>query len=71
MNIKEAIESTKTLTPTEKALLAHCLISSLETVHETDVDTEWADLSEKRYSDIVSGSVETVSWDQIKKSVRD
>lgn len=70
MNIKEALETTKTLTPTDKALLAHCLISSLETIHDTDVDTAWADLSEKRYDEIFSGSVKTVSWEQVKKSVK-
>ena len=71
MNIRQAIETTKSLNPRDKALLAHCLISSLETTHDSNVDNAWAELSEKRYTEIVSGVVETVSWESIKKSVRD
>lgn len=70
MNIKDAIESTKRLNATDRALLAHCLIASLETIQDSNVDNAWADLSEKRYSNLVSGAVEAVSWEHVKKSVR-
>ena len=70
MNIKQAIETTRNLNANDKALLAHCLISSLETSQDVDVDNAWAELSEKRYSELVSGTVESVSWQSIKKSVR-
>lgn len=70
MNIKQAIEITRNLNSNDKALLAHCLISSLETSQDVDVDNAWAELSEKRYSELVSGTVEPASWNSIKKSVR-
>jgi len=70
MNIRQAIETTKSLSPHDKALLAHCLISSLETVQDENVDRAWAELSEKRYTEIVSGTVGAVSWESIKNSVR-
>ena len=70
MNIRQAIETTKKLNSNDKALLAHCLISSLETTSDSGVDSAWADLSEKRYTEITSGAVETVSWESIKNSVR-
>ncbi len=70
MNIRQVIEETKNLNSNERALLAHCLISSLETRQDEGVDHAWAKLSEKRYSELVSGAVESVSWDSIKNEVR-
>ena len=70
MNIRQVIEETKNLNSNERALLAHCLISSLETSQDEGVDHAWANLSEERYSELVSGAVEPVSWDSIKKEVR-
>jgi hypothetical protein len=70
MNLRQAIETTKELNSNEKALLAHCLISSLELTQDDNIDNAWAELSEKRYAEMVSGSVEAVSWESIKKSVR-
>ncbi len=69
MNFKQVIESTKYLSPKERALVAHCLISSLETRQDEGVDHAWAKLAEKRYKDLVSGEVEPVSWDDIKKEI--
>ena len=70
MNIRQVLEETKNLNSNERALLAHCLISSLETRQDEGVDNAWAELSEKRYSELVSGTVESVSWDSIKNKVR-
>ena len=70
MNIRQAIETTKGLNSNDKALLAHCLISSLDLTQDENIDNAWAELSEKRYAEIVSGAVESVSWESIKKSVR-
>ncbi|MBL4909300.1 MAG: addiction module protein [Alteromonadaceae bacterium] len=70
MNLREAIETTRELNSNDKALLAHCLISSLELTQDENIDNAWAELSEKRYTEMTSGSVEAVSWVNIKKSVR-
>ena len=70
MNIRQAIETTKSLNSNDKALLAHCLISSLESTQDEHIDNAWAELSEKRYDELVSGTVEAVSWESIKRSVR-
>ena len=69
MDIRQVIENTKNLNSNERALLAHCLISSLESIQDEGVDDAWAELSEKRYSELLSGKVEPVSWDSIKKDV--
>ena len=68
-NIKRFIEESKHLNAHERALVAHCLISSLETRQDEGVDFAWAELAEKRYTELVSGKVEPVSWEDIKKDV--
>ena len=68
--IKQVIENIKKLSADEKALVAHCLISSLETRQDENVEEAWADLAEKRYAELVSGSVKPVSWEEIKNEIK-
>ena len=68
--IKQVIENIKKLSADEKALIAHCLISSLETRQDENVEEAWADLAEKRYAELVSGSVKPVSWEEIKNEIK-
>jgi putative addiction module component (TIGR02574 family) len=68
--IKQVIENIKKLSAAEKALIAHCLISSLETRQDENVDEAWADLAEKRYAELVSGNVKPVSWEEIKNEIK-
>ncbi|MFA5016843.1 MAG: addiction module protein [Methylobacter sp.] len=70
MNINQVLENAKHLNITERALVAHCLISSLETRQDEGVEQAWAELAELRYQELVSGKVESVSWDDIKKDVK-
>lgn len=69
-NFKQIIEEVKQLNPRERALVAHCLISSLDTRQDDGVDLEWTKLAEKRYNDLISGEVNPVSWESIKKEVK-
>jgi len=69
MSISQVIEESKFLSPNERALVAHCLISSLETKQDEGVDQAWAELSEKRYAELISGKVKSVSWAEIKKEI--
>lgn len=70
MTFSQIIESAKHLNSNERALVAHCLISSLETQQDDNVEDEWADLAASRYQELVSGKVKSVSWDDIKKEVK-
>ena len=70
-NFKQVLEDVKQLNPSERALVAHCLISSLETEIDEEVDLAWAELAEQRYNDILSGKVKPVTWDEIKKKIKD
>lgn len=67
---KQVIENIKELSQDERALVAHCLISSLESGQDDDVDEAWAALAEKRYLELESGVVKGVSWDDIKNGVK-
>ena len=71
VKVKQVIEDVKNLTAREKALVAHCLISSLETKQDEGVDQLWVDLAAKRYEELISGKVKPTSWENIKKKVRE
>jgi len=71
MNVQQAIESTKCLNAKEKATLAHCLISSLETKPDEGVEQAWGELAEKRFSDLITGKVKPVSWNNLKKEIQE
>ncbi len=70
INLKQVIESIKELSSQEKALVAHCLISSLETKQEDGVDDAWAELAEKRYQELETGTVKGVSWQTLKEIIK-
>ena len=67
--LKQVIENIEELTSDEKALVAHCLISSLEVRNDENVDDAWAELAKKRFSELESGVVKGVSWDEIRDEV--
>ena len=66
----QVIENIKELSPKERAMVAHCLISSLENEQDEGVDEAWAKLSEARLAEIESGSVKGISWNEIKNQIK-
>lgn len=68
--MKEMLESIKGMSSSEKALLAHCIISSLDNVSDENVDEDWLAIAEERYSQLLSGDVKPVTWDEIKKGIK-
>ncbi|MGB0495223.1 MAG: addiction module protein [Kangiellaceae bacterium] len=67
---KEAIKSIDNLSSDEKALIAHCLISSLEAKHDDSVDQAWTELAQRRFSELKSGVVKGVSWSDIRSNIQ-
>ena len=51
-------------------MLAHCLISSLDTIQDEGVEEAWAKLAEQRFNQLETGEVTGVSWDELKKGIR-
>ena len=45
MDVKQVIKGAKCLNAKEKAMVAHCLISSLETRQDEGVDQAWGELA--------------------------
>lgn len=70
MNVNQVMENVKALSVKDRALVAHCLICSLESRQDEGVDAAWAGLAEQRYQELVSGKVKAVSWGDIKSSVK-
>ena len=68
--LEQVFKDVSYLSIKEKALVAHCLIASLETEQEESVDSAWLDLAEKRFFELVSGQVKAVSWDEIKRGLK-
>ncbi len=68
---KQVIDNIKELTTKERALVAQCLISSLDTKQEQGVDEAWAALAERRLQELESGAVKAVSWQEIKGGLKD
>ncbi len=68
--MKQVIDNIKNLTAQERALVAHCLISSLDNKQDEDVDEQWAKLAEKRFLELESGAVQGVTWNDIKKEIK-
>ena len=54
------------MSPADRAKLAHCLISSLNQPKDKNVDVEWIKLAQKRLVDLKIGRVKPVSWETIK-----
>ncbi len=67
---KEVVKNIEHLTSTEKAQIAHCLISSLDAKHEEGVDDAWLELAQQRFNELDSGTVKGVSWEQIKAQIK-
>lgn len=68
--MKQVMESINELSSDERALVAHCLISSLDETHDDDVEKAWLELAEKRFSELESGAIGGVSWEELKKEIK-
>ena len=69
-NLEQVFKDVSYLTVSEKALVAHCLIDSLDTERDDDVDSAWLALAEKRFAELVNGEVKAVSWNDIKQQLK-
>ena len=70
MNLEQVIQEAKELSANERALLAHCLISSLEAQQDEGVDAAGASLAERRIDELEAGKVQALSWEEIKGQLK-
>ncbi len=69
MLMNRVIDDIGVLSQNEKNDILKVLIASMDETNDENSDTLWAELAKKRYEDIESRKVQTVSWDAIKKQV--
>jgi putative addiction module component (TIGR02574 family) len=70
MSIEQVLENLKDLSSNEKAMLAHCLIASLDKDQEEGIEDAWGRLAEQRLQELKSGKVKGMSWDALKEDIR-
>jgi putative addiction module component (TIGR02574 family) len=64
----ELLQKALTLSDAERAELAGNLIASLDAIQDPDVDAAWQEEIARRFREVQSGKVKTVSWQSaIKK----
>ncbi|HET8708352.1 MAG TPA: addiction module protein [Pseudomonadales bacterium] len=68
--MKQVLENIRELNAEERALLAHCLISSLHETEDEGSDDAWAQLAETRFDQLESGETKAVGWQQIKQRLK-
>ena len=67
--LKYLMDNISQLSTQEKAIAAHCLLSSMNSKSDDNVDKEWLRLAEQRSAELVSGDVEPLTWTQIKQAL--
>ena len=67
---KEILERALALPDNERAEVAGNLIASLDTALDPDADAAWQDEVARRWDEIRSGRVKTVSLDEVQRRAR-
>jgi putative addiction module component (TIGR02574 family) len=68
--VEQVLKDSLSLSPSERALIAHCLIASIESTVDAEVEAEWIQLADRRLKDIEGGKVKPIGWDDLKKKVK-
>jgi len=69
--VEQVLHEALTMTPSEKAQVAHCLIASLDYAEEGEVEQEWIKLAIRRGEELDRGEVVALSLDELKRRVRE
>jgi len=70
MNLKSLKREALSLSPDDRATLAHELLESLDPLSPGDVDTLWLDEAERRLSAVDAGSVELIPAEEVFRKAR-
>jgi len=72
MEAREILEHTKCLSAKEKALVARCLLASLDArpgEEEEAVAQAWFSLAQERFDELMDGKAEPCSWKEIRNAI--
>ncbi len=70
MTVDELMRAALGLNATERASMAHELLSSLESLSEAEVEQLWVEEALRRSAEIDTGLVETIPADQVIAEAR-
>ena len=68
--VESVLNEALSMSPSERAMVAHCLISSIDEPADENVEQEWLTLARKRLAELESGEVKPVTWDELKRRIR-
>lgn len=67
---ERVIDEIDSLSPKEKALLAHRLIESLDSTPDEDAEQTWKELAENHHDTLLPSDAKAISWEEIKQQVK-
>ena len=69
VKMNQVMSELETLSASEKGMIAQYLIASLDDKEDKNASEKWAILAKNRYEELVSGKVQSVSWDSMKQNI--
>jgi putative addiction module component (TIGR02574 family) len=66
-DLEEVLRDATELSERDRAALAGLLIESLEGEPEFDAEAAWADEIERRVTELDTGAVKTVAWEEVRR----
>lgn len=70
-SLRDLFREAAELPERDRAALAGLLIESLEPEIERDVATAWSEEIGRRVAELDAGTVETISWEEVRKELFD
>lgn len=64
---EKILQEALTMSAQDRAFIAERLITSLDTVMDTDVEIAWQQEIQKRLSEVESGEVTCLPWEEVRK----
>ena len=69
VKMNQVMSELETLSASEKGMIAQYLIASLDDKEDKNASEKWATLAKSRYDELMSGKIQSVSWDTIKQNI--
>ncbi len=68
-SVENILNEAMNLRPSERAVLAQRLISSLS-AYDDDIEAQWLELSKQRFEELKNNSIGQISWEEIRAAVK-
>ena len=68
-NLQDLVRKASNLPAEDRATLAGVLIESLDPMPDADVEAAWAEEIRRRVTELDTGSVRTVPWEEVRRDL--